>query len=69
MDWAWCFGMIILSGVPAIIGGGITFGLTNSWSAVIGWEAILFCLLVAVLTKGLKKTKVAEAEAVHAVVH
>ena len=52
MNWAWCFGMIVLSGVPAIIGGGITYGLTESWTAVIVWEAVLFCLLVAFIIKG-----------------
>ena len=52
MDWAWRFGMIVLSGVPAIIGGGITYGLTDNWTAVAVWEAILFCLLMAVLIKG-----------------
>ena len=52
MNWAWRFGMIILSGVPAIIGGGITYGLTDSWTAVVIWEAILFCLLVGALIKG-----------------
>jgi hypothetical protein len=52
MNWAWRFGMIVLSGVPAIIGGGITYGLTESWAAVGIWEVILFCLLVAVLMKG-----------------
>jgi hypothetical protein len=52
MNWAWRFGMIVLAGVPAIIGGGITYGLTNSNTAVIVWEVILFCLLVAALIKG-----------------
>jgi hypothetical protein len=52
MNWAWRFGMIVLSGVPAIIGGGITYGLTDSWTAVIVWEVILFFLLVAALVKG-----------------
>ena len=52
MDWAWRFGMIVLSGVPAIIGGGITYGLTESWTSVIVWEAILLCVLLAVLIKG-----------------
>ena len=52
MNWAWCFGMLVLAGVPAIIGGGITYGLTESYTGVIIWEAILFCLLVAVLIKG-----------------
>ena len=52
MNWAWRFGMVVLSGVPAIIGGGIIYGLTESWVAVAVWEAILVCLLVAVLIKG-----------------
>lgn len=52
MDWAWRFGITILSGVPAILGGGITYGFTESWSAVIVWEVILLVLLVAVLIKG-----------------
>jgi hypothetical protein len=52
MDWAWRFGMIVLSGVPAIIGGGIIYGLSESWTAVIVWEAILLCLLAAALIKG-----------------
>jgi hypothetical protein len=52
MDWAWRFGMTVLSGVPAIIGGGITYGLTDSWTAVIIWEIILFCLLIGALVKG-----------------
>jgi len=52
MNWAWRFGMIVLTGVPAIIGGGITYGLTDSYTAVIVWEVILFFLLVAALVKG-----------------
>ncbi len=60
MNWAWYFGMIVLSGVPAIIGGGITFGLTESWNAVIGWEAILLVLLVIALIKGGKPAKAHE---------
>ena len=52
MNWAWYFGMIVLSGVPAIIGGGITYGLTESYTAVIIWEVVLFCILVAALIKG-----------------
>jgi len=52
MNCAWRFGMIVLSGVPAIIGGGITYGLTDSWTGVIIWEAILLVLLIAVLIKG-----------------
>jgi ABC-type phosphate transport system permease subunit len=52
MNWAWRFGMIVLTGVPAIIGGGITYGLTESYTGVIIWEVILFLLLVAALIKG-----------------
>ncbi len=52
MNWAWRFGMIVLSGVPAIIGGGITYGLTESWAGVVVWEIILLGLLVAALIKG-----------------
>jgi hypothetical protein len=44
--------MIVLAAVPAIIGGGITYGLTESYTGVIIWEIILFCLLVAALIKG-----------------
>ena len=54
MKWPWVFGMIVLSGVPAIVGGGITYGLTQSYTAVVIWEAILFCLVVAALIKGSK---------------
>lgn len=56
MDWAWRFGMIVLSGVPAIIGGGITYGFTESWNAVIGWEIVLVILLIGALIKGGKST-------------
>ncbi|MHC1730226.1 MAG: hypothetical protein AB9866_30205 [Syntrophobacteraceae bacterium] len=56
MDWAWRFGMIVLSGVPAIIGGGIIYGLTESYPAVIGWEILLFILLIAALVKGGKSS-------------
>lgn len=52
MNWAWRFGMIVLSGVPAIIGGGITFGLSESWGAVIGWEVVVLIALITALIKG-----------------
>ncbi len=68
MDWAWRFGMIILSGVPAILGGGITYGFTESWTGVIVWEVILFILLVTVLVKGgstREKAVEAHVEAAH----
>lgn len=65
MDWAWRFGMIVLSGVPAIIGGGITYGLTESYSAVIGWEVLLFIVLIAALIKGGKSSPAHHAEPSH----
>ena len=65
MNWAWRFGMIVLSGVPAIIGGGITYGLTENWTAVIVWEAVVFCLLVALLMKGGKAGSNHHKVAVH----
>jgi len=65
MDWAWRFGMIILSGVPAIVGGGITFGLTESWVAVIVWEVVLLVLLIAALIKGGKTKSSSGAAGAH----
>ena len=65
MNWAWRFGMIVLSGVPAIIGGGITYGLTESWTAVIVWEALLLCVLAAVLIKDGKAGSSHHQVAVH----
>ncbi|MCE5335291.1 MAG: hypothetical protein LLG06_11980 [Desulfobacteraceae bacterium] len=56
MDWAWRFGMTVLSGVPAIIGGGITYGLTESWTGVIVWEVLVVVLLIAALIKGGKSS-------------
>ncbi len=65
MDWAWRFGMIVLSGVPAIIGGGITYGLTDSWAAVIVWEIVVLALLVTALIKGGKSNPGHAVEASH----
>jgi hypothetical protein len=68
MNWAWRFGMIVFSGVPAIIGGGITYGLTDSWTAVGVWEAIVVVLLIAALIKG-GKPEDSHAAAPHAEAH
>jgi len=65
MNWAWRFGIIVLSGVPAIVGGGITYGLTESYTGLIIWEVILFCLLVAALIKGGKGASNAHEAAAH----
>lgn len=51
MNWAWQVGMIILSGVPAIIGGGLFWSIFENWTAVIIWEIILLFGLGFVLSK------------------
>lgn len=56
MNWAWRFGMIILTGVPAIIGGGLFFSIFNSWNAVIAWEVVLVILMGLVIIKGGSKS-------------
>ncbi len=65
MKWPWVFGMVVLSGVPAIVGGGIIYGLTQSYTAVVIWEAILFCLLVAALIRGVKDAPDSHEAATH----
>jgi hypothetical protein len=50
--WAWRLGMLVLSGVPAIVGGGIVWQIFEKWTPVIVWEAVLLFLLSIVLAKG-----------------
>ena len=52
MNWAWRFGIIVLSGVPAIVGGGLFWHFFEKWTAVIVWEVILFFLLSIVISRG-----------------
>jgi hypothetical protein len=59
MEWAWRFGMIILSGVPAIVGGGLTWHLSQSWTLVCVWEAVLLALVGIMLAKGDKARETA----------
>ena len=68
MDWAWRFGMIVLSGVPAVVGGGITWALFETWTAVAVWEAILVVVMAAVIVKGGSSKKAGAGEA-HAGAH
>ena len=41
MDLARMIGILVVFGVPAIIGGGLTFHIFHSWIAVILWEALV----------------------------
>jgi len=52
MDWAWGFGMMILTGVPAIVGGGLLWHFFHDWQAVIVWEAVLLLIMSFIIVKG-----------------
>jgi len=52
MNWAWRFGMIILTGVPAIVGGGLLWHLFEKWTGVIIWEVVLLFLMSLIISKG-----------------
>lgn len=52
MKWAWRFGMCVLSGVPAIVGGGLFWSIFHKWTAVIVWEAVLVCIMSFIIAKG-----------------
>lgn len=60
MNWAWRFGMIVLGGIPAIIGGGLFWSLFENWTAVIVWEIVLLFLMSIVISRGDKKARLAE---------
>jgi hypothetical protein len=55
MNWAWVVGIFILAIVPGIVGGGLFWSFFEQWTAVIIWEIILLCILLAIVTKGVKK--------------
>jgi hypothetical protein len=50
--WAWGLGMLVLTGVPAIVGGGIIWQILEKWQPVIIWEAILLFVMIVVIAKG-----------------
>ena len=50
--WSWRLGMLILSGVPAIVGGGILWQFFENWTPIVIWELVLLILLSAVMVKG-----------------
>ena len=44
-------GILVVFGVPAIIGGGLTFHIFHSWIAVILWEALVVVGAVTIAFK------------------
>jgi len=52
MKWAWRFGMLVLTGVPAIVGGGVMWALFEKWTAVIIWEVVLLFIISLLISKG-----------------
>jgi hypothetical protein len=51
-NWGWRLGMLILSGVPAIVGGGILWEIFEKWTPIVIWEVVLLCLLSFVIAWG-----------------
>jgi hypothetical protein len=49
--------MFIVTGVPAIICGGITYALTSNWGAVAICQIVLLFLLSLLLVKGSRSKK------------
>ncbi len=45
MDISRKLGILVLSGVPAIIGGGIVFAAFGDWTPVIIFEALLLLIV------------------------
>jgi hypothetical protein len=53
--WAWSVGMLVVSAVPAIVGGGVVWHFVPSWGAVLIWEVLLFFFMSCILVKGEKR--------------
>ncbi|NVM21283.1 MAG: hypothetical protein HWN68_05840 [Desulfobacterales bacterium] len=51
MQLARMFGIMIVFGAPAIIGGGLMFHLFHNWTVVAIFEALLVCGAVATAWK------------------
>jgi len=49
MDISRKIGIGITFGIPAIIGGGLTYSLLESWTAVTLWEIFLAVILATIL--------------------
>ncbi len=54
MGWAWRFGMLIVSGVPAIVGGGLMWHFFARWTPVVLWEVLLLLLVSFAVARGEK---------------
>ncbi len=50
--WGWRLGMLILAGVPSIVGSGILWDIFEKWTAIIVWQVVLLFLLCLFLLKG-----------------
>lgn len=59
MRWAWIIGMLILTGVPAIVGGGLFWAIFDNWTAVIIWEIVLLFLMSLLISRGDKNAPAA----------
>jgi len=44
--------MLVLAGVPAIVGGGLVWAIFGKWTAVIIWEIVLLFLMSLLISKG-----------------
>ena len=51
MDISRKLGILVFSGVPAIIGGGIIYGLTGGSIPVIIYEMLLYLTVGAIISK------------------
>jgi len=45
-------GMLVLTGVPAIVGGGLMWHFFEKWTAVIVWEVVLLFIMSFLISKG-----------------
>jgi hypothetical protein len=51
MDVSRRIGILVFFGVPAIIGGGVIYGLTHSYAPVIVYEVFLLLLAGALVSR------------------
>ena len=51
MDISRKLGIMVFFAVPAIIGGGIIYGIAGGWTPVIVYEIILYLIAGAVISR------------------